>query len=98
MEQVNLIVLIVAVEIASDLHGMFSLSIGLSFHDLSNARQLTSGMLLFVRAVHVTAGFTGSYIFSQTIFSLRARVTSRVNGITVSLAELFLFLLPVSVS
>ena len=43
------------------------------------------------------AGFTGSYIFSQTIFSMRAGITSRLNGGVVAVAELFIFLLPFSV-
>ena len=43
------------------------------------------------------AGFTGSYIFSQTIFSLRAGITSRLNGLTIAAIELIIFLLPFSV-
>jgi MFS superfamily sulfate permease-like transporter len=42
-------------------------------------------------------GYTGSYIFSQTIFSMRRGVTSRVCGFTVALIEAVLVLLPVSV-
>ena len=44
----------------------------------------------------VGAGFTGSYIFSQTIFSGRAGVTSRLNGLVVAGTELALFALPFS--
>ena len=43
------------------------------------------------------AGFTGSYIFSQTIFSMRAGISSRLNGGVVAAAELLIFLLPFSV-
>ena len=44
-----------------------------------------------------TGGYTGSYIFSQTIFTMRRGVTSRVCGFTVVAAELAMVLLPVSV-
>ncbi len=43
------------------------------------------------------APMTGSYIFSQTIFSMRSGVTSRTNGLIVAIAELFLFAAPFSV-
>lgn len=43
------------------------------------------------------AGFTGSYIFSQTVFSMRAGVLSRLNGSVVAVLELILFLMPKSV-
>ena len=43
------------------------------------------------------AGFTGSYIFSQTIFSMRARVNTRIHGIIIAAAEFSLFALPISV-
>lgn len=42
------------------------------------------------------AGFTGSYIFSQTIFTLRAGVNNRINGIVIVLLELFVFAIPFS--
>jgi SulP family sulfate permease len=42
-------------------------------------------------------GFTGSYIFSQTIFTMRAGVRSRVNGWVIAGAELAVFLIPYSV-
>ncbi|KAK9824383.1 hypothetical protein WJX72_009880 [[Myrmecia] bisecta] len=45
----------------------------------------------------VGAGATGSYIFSQTLFSLRARVTSRLNGAIIATSALLMFLLPFSV-
>ncbi|KDD74914.1 hypothetical protein H632_c991p0, partial [Helicosporidium sp. ATCC 50920] len=42
-------------------------------------------------------GYTGSYIFSQTLFSMRAGVDSPVMGLVVGSFELALFLLPVDV-
>ena len=43
------------------------------------------------------AGFTGSYIFSQTIFTMRAGVTSRINGFIIALMMLVIFVAPFSV-
>ncbi|KAJ9523513.1 hypothetical protein QJQ45_007217 [Haematococcus lacustris] len=43
------------------------------------------------------AGFTGSYIFSQTIFTMRAGVRNRLAGIVLAAAELTMFALPFSV-
>lgn len=45
----------------------------------------------------VGAGMTGSYIFSQTIFSMRAGVVNRLHGAIVAVMELALFFLPISV-
>ncbi|KAL6781953.1 hypothetical protein ACKKBF_B10080 [Auxenochlorella protothecoides x Auxenochlorella symbiontica] len=42
-------------------------------------------------------GYCGSYIFSQTIFTMRAGVFSRWNGIMVAAVELTIFLLPFSI-
>lgn len=42
-------------------------------------------------------GSTGSYIFSQTIFSAKRGVKSRLNGIIVCIGEFLLFLLPIDV-
>ncbi len=67
------------------------------------ARQTQQGVL-----VHATgwsnvatsvagAGFTGSYIFSQTIFTMRAGVNSRINGYIVSILMLAIFVAPFSV-
>ena len=42
------------------------------------------------------AGFTGSYIFSQTLFTLRNGCTSRMHGVVLIIAELLLFLVPMS--
>eukprot|EP00955_Chlamydomonas_euryale_P019389 206628-Chlamydomonas_euryale.AAC.1 len=43
------------------------------------------------------AGYTGSYIFSQTVFTLRAGVFNRLNGVVVVVAELAVFATPFSV-
>ncbi|OQR95113.1 Sulfate Permease (SulP) Family [Achlya hypogyna] len=40
-------------------------------------------------------GFTGSYIFSQTIFTLKSNTNSRIPGIVVLAAELLIFVLPI---
>lgn len=45
----------------------------------------------------VGAGYTGSYIFSQTIFTMRAGVRSRVAGVTVCVLEMLVFVLPFNV-
>ncbi|GMF35898.1 unnamed protein product [Phytophthora fragariaefolia] len=42
-------------------------------------------------------GYTGSYIFSQTIFTYRSKTNSRVVGICVALSEIGVVLAPVSV-
>lgn len=42
----------------------------------------------------LTGGYTGSYIFSQSIFSLRAGITSRWSGFCLALLELTILLLP----
>ena len=41
-------------------------------------------------------GFTGSYIFSSTIFALQSGCSSRVSGLVLAAAEFALFLAPVS--
>eukprot|EP00877_Chromochloris_zofingiensis_P013889 jgi/Chrzof1/8754/Cz03g23090.t1 len=43
------------------------------------------------------SGYTGSYIFSQTIFSMRAGVKSAWHGAVIALMEAMIFLLPFSV-
>ena len=45
---------------------------------------------------HCAGGFTGSYIFSQTIFTCRARIDSRIVGWVVAVLELGVCLLPFS--
>eukprot|EP00439_Symbiodinium_sp_Y106_P039739 s5278_g4.t2 len=42
-------------------------------------------------------GATGSYIFSQTIFSAKRRVQSRLNGLIVAVGELVLFVVPLDI-
>jgi MFS superfamily sulfate permease-like transporter/CRP-like cAMP-binding protein len=42
-------------------------------------------------------GYTGSYIFSQTIFTSRTNVHSRIVGVVVIVSEIALFLLPISI-
>ena len=44
----------------------------------------------------ITGGFTGSYIFSQTLFTFRTGTTSRLCGAFVAGAEFLLFLAPFS--
>ena len=43
-------------------------------------------------------GYTGSYIFSQTIFTMRRGVESRVCGYTIVLCELAVMMLPVAIT
>lgn len=50
---------------------------------------LSSGLL---------GGYTGSYIFSQTIFTMRRGVQSRLCGYTVAILELIVIMLPVSIT
>jgi len=45
-----------------------------------------------------TGGFTGSYIFTQTIFSLRQGVTTRTCGLVTALCELIVVLLPTPIT
>jgi sulfate permease, SulP family len=44
-----------------------------------------------------TGGYTGSYIFSQSIFSLRAGIRSRLAGFVLALCELIIFILPIPI-
>lgn len=46
----------------------------------------------------LSGGFTGSYIFTQTIFSLRRGVTSRICGFVAGLFELLVVLMPVPIT
>ena len=43
-------------------------------------------------------GYTGSYIFSQTIFTMRRGVESRVCGLTIVLCELAVMMLPFAIT
>lgn len=45
----------------------------------------------------LAGGYTGSYIFSQTIFTMRRGVYSRVNGYTVALCEALMIMIPISI-
>jgi len=45
----------------------------------------------------LTGGYTGSYIFSQSIFSLRSGIRRRLNGAVIAVCEIVIFLLPFSV-
>jgi len=45
----------------------------------------------------LVGGGTGSYIFSQTIFSAKRHVQSRLNGLVVAVGELLLFVLPLDI-
>lgn len=45
----------------------------------------------------IGAGYTGSYIFSQTVFTMRAGVHNRLCGLVVAVIEVIVFALPFSV-
>ena len=45
----------------------------------------------------LTGGYTGSYIFSQTIFTYRTGTDSRVVGVVVVIAEFLIFAAPVNI-
>ena len=45
----------------------------------------------------LTGGYTGSYIFSQSIFSLRAGIRSRLSGYFLALSEAIVIVLPVNI-
>lgn len=55
----------------------------------------TVGISNFVSGL--SGGFTGSYIFSQTIFTLRGNLDSRINGVLVFVFELAIVFCPFSV-
>lgn len=59
-------------------------------HELSSVgwSNVVSGLL---------GGYTGSYIFSQTIFTFRSRTNSRIVGVCVIVSEFAIVLLPLSV-
>ena len=46
----------------------------------------------------ITGGYTGSYIFSQSIFSLRAGIRSRMTGYTVAIIELLSVISPIVIT
>ena len=43
-------------------------------------------------------GFTGSYIFTQTLFSMKGEVRSMMNGFVIGVGELLMFLMPLDVT
>jgi len=45
----------------------------------------------------MTGGYTGSYIFSQSIFSLRAGIRSRLVGYVIALCQIIVVVLPIPV-
>jgi len=45
----------------------------------------------------ITGGYTGSYIFSQTIFSLRMGIRSRLMGYTIAFLSLIFVVIPINV-
>lgn len=45
----------------------------------------------------ITGGYTGSYIFSQTIFSMRSGITSRWCGYIIAIVEFISVILPFSI-
>ena len=60
-------------------------------------RELKTVGVANVAAGAIGAGFTGSYIFSQTIFSMNNNVKSRAMGLVIVAAEFAAFFSPVSV-
>jgi MFS superfamily sulfate permease-like transporter len=45
----------------------------------------------------VTGGYTGSYIFSQSIFSLRSGIKSRVAGFCLAFCQILVIVLPIPI-
>ena len=62
-------------------------------HRLQAERRVLSACV----SVSVPGGFTGSYIFSQTLFTFRTGTTSRACGIFVAASQYLLFLAPVAI-
>jgi len=60
-----------------------------------NHELMTVGFSNFISGV--TGGFTGSYIFSQTIFNMRTGVKSRGIGVVIIICEVFFFFVPFSI-
>uniref|UniRef100_A0A7R9UBE4 STAS domain-containing protein n=1 Tax=Pinguiococcus pyrenoidosus TaxID=172671 RepID=A0A7R9UBE4_9STRA len=59
-----------------------------------NRELMTVGISNFLSGL--TGGYTGSYIFSQTIFNLRVGVQSRITGYIITGVELIIFAVPFS--
>jgi len=60
-------------------------------------KELTSVALSNMATGVAGVGFTGSYIFSQTVFTMRAGVYSRINGWVIAASEFLVFALPFSI-
>ena len=60
-----------------------------------NSELVTVGLSNVATGI-VGVGLTGSYIFSQTLFSLKMGVTSRVMGTIVAVAEILVFMTPIN--
>eukprot|EP00055_Hartaetosiga_balthica_P012536 m.61143 g.61143 ORF g.61143 m.61143 type:complete len:1064 (-) comp7982_c0_seq1:318-3509(-) len=60
-----------------------------------NHELLTVGISNLVSGI--TGGYTGSYIFSQTIFTMRSKANSRVVGIVVIVLSVAMFMVPFSI-
>lgn len=60
-------------------------------------RELTTVAISNMATGVVGVGFTGSYIFSQTVFTMRAGVNSRINGWVIAGTEFLVFALPYSI-
>ena len=72
-------------------------------HKMSTARPVSERGMCGVEGLGnlvtglLGAGYTGSYIFSQTLFAMRAGVATRLHGWIVAALEIGMFLLPFSV-
>lgn len=81
--------------------------LGISEHVAAVATGLSAAQLLIycncnagwsnVATSLAGAGFTGSYIFSQTTFTMRAGVHSRINGFVIAAMMFVIFVAPFSV-
>ncbi|KAI8107618.1 hypothetical protein M9435_002646 [Picochlorum sp. BPE23] len=60
-------------------------------------KELTTVALSNIATGVAGVGFTGSYIFSQTIFTMRAGIFNRVNGWVIASAEFLVFMYPYSI-
>ena len=90
---VTLVSMIAVVALSSSLDVM-AIEIELGYPLDVNHELQTVGLSNVVSGL--TGGYTGSYIFSQSIFSLRAGIRRRVNGLVVAICEVAVILLPFS--
>lgn len=65
--------------------------------DLDYSKELVTVGVSNLLTAFAGVGFTGSYIFSQTLFSLRMGVDTPLMGAIIATAELAVFMLPVNV-